>query len=49
MEVVAFMGLFGLVLSSLQAAVLERDAVTSVSWTPQVWSIISICSHAPQM
>ena len=36
-EVLAFMGLFGLVLSSVQAAVLEREAVANVSWTPQVW------------
>ena len=30
------MGLFGLVLSSAQAALMERGAVASVAWTPQV-------------
>ena len=40
------MGLFGLVLSSLQAAVLEREAIWNVTWTPQVKlasSIVQAC------
>ena len=45
MEVLAFMGLFGLVLSSMQAALLERDAVANVTWTPQV-SYSSVQSFA---
>ena len=36
MEVLAFMGLFGLVWSTLQAVCLESAAVAATTWTPQV-------------